>query len=584
MAGTRVGRAVGAGMASPGAEARPQLARWAAFAAAMLVAAAILVHFHDRFWWGPDEGVYAHVAERILQGEVLNGSVQDIHLGYVNFANALALQLFGRDLVSLRYPLVALSFIQCALVFWLLAGRGTLAAVSGSVGMASLGFVQYLNPSAHWYTLFLCTAIIALLSTRWSRRTEGLVLLGFLLVTLVLFRQLTGIFAAMGVMTFLLLRGERLAQDGQRALLRLLAFVMLAGLTAYLGAKADSVGAALFAGGPLLLLLYAGMRPHVGNRALCRQVLAMALGGVPAALPLVLYHLYHGTVASWLDDTVVAALSLTRMDFMEGPRYYGFVLRGLLQVIAADGAAAVLNGVFWFVLPLLPLILALLLLRALRGGVDRADLALPVVAAFYAPASLHYQIPLYLFFSTPLTLAAILYLAAGRGRLEAVAAGAAVALSAIGLYYQAAQPISRGWDGIFAGLRSETMAPAALPHASLVLPAEEAALYREVLAFISQHSLPGDSILALPTNPELYFLAERRNPLRDPNVAIGLHSDARLAEVQKILRHDPPRVVLYQPDDKYVTPRIERLMEDLRGRYRLAARLGDFEIYLPDAD
>ena len=55
----------------------------------------ILFHFHDRSWWPPDEGAYAHVAERILAGEVLNLTIQDIHAGYINFAKPLAFAKFG---------------------------------------------------------------------------------------------------------------------------------------------------------------------------------------------------------------------------------------------------------------------------------------------------------------------------------------------------------------------------------------------------------------------------------------------------------------------------------------------------------
>ena len=79
-----------------------------------------MYYFHNRFWWPPDEGAYAHVAARILDGEVLNLDVQDIHAGYINFANALWLWLFGLDLVSLRYPLAAMGFVQACIIYRIL--------------------------------------------------------------------------------------------------------------------------------------------------------------------------------------------------------------------------------------------------------------------------------------------------------------------------------------------------------------------------------------------------------------------------------------------------------------------------------
>src|SRR3546814_3815691 len=91
-----------------------------------------------------------------------------------------------------------MTLLQSALVFWLLASRGAAVAFSGALGMSALTFVQFLNPTAHWYALFICTLAVALLSAGWHRRRGGLELLGFVLVTLFLFRQLSGVFAAMG--------------------------------------------------------------------------------------------------------------------------------------------------------------------------------------------------------------------------------------------------------------------------------------------------------------------------------------------------------------------------------------------------
>jgi hypothetical protein len=37
--------------------------RWVlAFGASLVISAAILIYFHDRFWWPPDDGAYAYVA------------------------------------------------------------------------------------------------------------------------------------------------------------------------------------------------------------------------------------------------------------------------------------------------------------------------------------------------------------------------------------------------------------------------------------------------------------------------------------------------------------------------------------------
>jgi len=552
----------------------------AVFAVAMLVALAVLLHFHDVFWWAPDDGAYAHVAERILQGEVLNGTVQDIHMGYVNFANALAFRLFGLDMVSLRYPLVAMTLLQSALVFGLLAGRGVLVAFAAALAMTCLSLVQFLNPTAHWYALFLCVVIVACLSAEDRERRGRLELIGFLVVTLFLFRQLSGVFAAMGLLTFLLLQEQR-HPGRQRALLaRGLALVMLAGLALYLRAKVDLAAAVLFGAAPLVLLGYVAATAQLSDRLLARLLLRLGFGGLLALLPLVIYHLAQGSLLSWWDDTVVAAVSLTDLNFIGAPSYAALSLQGLAQALSGGGKAALLNGFFWFLLPLLPAVLGLATLRSLLRGEPEGRAALPVVACFFALVSVHYQIPLYLFYATALTIAALLFLAAAARRFYCIGlVCAVVALSLVGLNYQAGQPMTRDWNQIVAGKTSGIMTPSGLPRASLTIAVEEAVHYGYLLQVVETESSAGDSILALPVNPELYFLTRRRNPLRFFNAALGLRDDARLAAAEATLAADPPRLLFYRPGDKYTTPRVRRLIAALLPRYHLLDAREGVEIY-----
>ena len=76
------------------------------FFASLFLSAALLYAFYDHTWSLLDDGAYAHVAERILTGEILNLDVHDVHAGYINFINTASLSLFGNQMVSLRMPLV----------------------------------------------------------------------------------------------------------------------------------------------------------------------------------------------------------------------------------------------------------------------------------------------------------------------------------------------------------------------------------------------------------------------------------------------------------------------------------------------
>lgn len=557
-----------------------RLVRSVAFAVAMLVAFAVLLHFHNRFWSAADEGAYAHVAERLLSGESLNGTVQAVHMGYVSFANALAFKVFGVDLLSLRYPLAAMTLIQCALAFWLLAGRGVFPAFAGAVAMGSLTFVQFLNPTAQWYALFLCVLIVALLSARPTERRGTLELTGFLLVLLFLFRPLSGIFAAMGVFTFLLLQEQRHPGHAPARLARGVTLLMLVGLVLYLRAMTDIAAAVLFGAAPALLLGFTFMTTRLGDRCVCRDLARMALGGLLAAAPLLAYHFTDGSLESWWRDTLASIVSVALAEPVATPGFGAVMLRSVEQMLGGGGAA-LLNGFFWFSLALLPVSLGALLLRALWRGEPAGQAALPVIACFFALVSVHSQEPLFLFFSTALTLVALLHLSTRAGRRRSlVPAVFCLTLAMIGLAYQAGQPLTRGWDGIVAGQTKTVVAPTGLPRAGLIVAAEETALYGLLLSIIDKHSAPGDPILALPANPELYFLAQRRNPLRFFNAARGLQSVEDLRVVEGALEENPPRLVFYRPDDIYNTPPVRRLMADLRARYSLLETAGGFEIYL----
>ena len=93
--------------------------------------------------------------------------------------------------------------------------------------------------------------------------------------------------------------------------------------------------------------------------------------------------------------------------------------------------------------------------------------------------------------------------------------------------------------------------------------------------------MPADaSILAVPSNAELYFLAERRNAFRFYNTALGVRTDADLAHVEQTLRENPPRLVTFNRDDKYNTSRSIQIMEIVRHRYVLLGRFDPFDVYL----
>ncbi len=279
------------------ASRRPSALELSALAFVVLATLGVVAHFFDRFWWPPDEGVYAYVAERMVGGDILYRDVQDLHAGYVQLLNAAAFALLGIDLVSLRYPLALATVLQAVLVFFLLRPRGPLVAASGGLAAAALTFVQFLNPTANWYALFV--AVVATMVLAWPSRSAGrLVAWGFLLGVLFLVRQLTGVLFAMGALTYLLYEAQAAAAAPVRraVLAPALVAVMALGLAGYLVANAELFGALLFGLGPLLILAWALANLKPPDRVVARLTGWLLTGALLAAVPLGVYLGIHGAL------------------------------------------------------------------------------------------------------------------------------------------------------------------------------------------------------------------------------------------------------------------------------------------------
>jgi hypothetical protein len=539
----------------------------------------VLARYHDQSWWPPDDGAYAHVAQRIAAGEVLNRDVQDIHAGYVNFANALALRLFGDSLLSLRYPLVILGLAQAWLLFAMFVGRSPVLAVVAPIASTALAFVQFPNPTAHWYCLFLTIAIIACLGRGRSGSTSRLVAVGMLIGCLFLFRQLTGVLVGIATLAYLLSEAGAERDTDERALASTLLALAAAGLAGYLLAKASPSAMVLIGLAPVAALVALAFTVRVRNRTAARIAAGLVAGATAAALPLVAYHAVNLSLLSWYADVVGAALTLTEMAFFDHMRLHTIALLGLARVFTAETWAHGVNGAYWTVLALLPAALGLRVVRGLLAGEARRPPApLPFVAMFYAVVSVHYEIWIYLVFSTALTLAGYLWMLDGRRPGAASGSVVALGLAAVGLYFHAGQSLDRR-GGFLLGARTEAVACPGLARLDLRISASECARYRHLVALIQRETRPTDAIFAFPTNSEFYYLAGRRNPTRFFNAALGLAVAGEPAATLERLSRDPPALVIHQTDDKYNTPATGPLADMVRARYVLIEVYDRFHIY-----
>ena len=543
--------------------------------------AIVLVYFHDRFWWPPDEGVYAHIAERMLNGEVLNKDVEEIHTGYIHFIHVASFAAFGPRLVSMRYPLVVAGFLQSLLMFLIFARRSLLIAVVVAVCATAFGVVQFLNPQPSWYCLLFVTAI-AFVLTRMPDRKWTIPLVGLLMGLIFFFRQITGVFAAMAVLFYLLTERKEESLGQRTGLARGLVALMLLGTIVYLVTASNGSGWALIGIWPVFLLGEGVLRhAKTSNKRSLEIVLNLGVGFIASAVPILLYHVFNQSLTTFFDDTVFRALDIQQLPYLKIANYLttqGYAARNLVQFRRFH---EVINGFFWLVLPLSTVVTGVLALRLYAKSLSSADVGpLPILAVFYALVALFQQIPIYFFYMAPLTIGALFWLILNAKKRTVVTfVFIALVFSVIALYYHAGQPVTRTLAGIIRGDRVALVPATTIKRAGLWVEPESLKTYTSLIDAIQASSQPNETIFVLPYNSELYFLAERRNPFRFWNTAVGIRPGQEEQHVMNVLRTSPPRVVVIAPHDRNNTRTSEIIISYVRQNYSLIQTIGNFEIY-----
>ena len=567
--------------APPDSSAHSSRNFWLALLFVSVFNALVLVYFHDRFWWPPDEGVYAHTAERMLNGEVLNKDVEEIHTGYIHFIHVASFAAFGTRLVSMRYPLIVAGFLQSLLMFLIFAPRNILVAVVVAICTTAFGVIQFLNPQPSWYCLLFVTAI-AFCLTRMRDQKWTILVVGFLIGLIFFFRQITGVFAAMGVLFYLLTERKEEALGEHTAVARGLIALMLLGTVVYLFTASNFSGWVLIGIWPVFLLGESVLRhAKTPNKTSLEIVSKLGIGFVASAVPILIYHVANRSLSTFFDDTVFRAFDIQQLPYLKLANYVvqqGYAARTLFQFKSFQ---EVVNGFFWLVLPLTTVIAGAVAVKRFAKSRSSADVGpLPVLAVFYALVALFQQIPIYFFYMFPLTIGGLFWLSLNAKRrtvLTLVVIG--LSFSAIAIYYHAGQPLTRLLDGTLRGNRVALVPATGIKRAGLWVEPQSLQNYTALIKAIQTNSQPDETIFVLPYNSELYFLTERRNPFRFWNTAVGIRPGAEEQHVMTVLRTTPPRVVVIAPRDRNNTPTSEAIAAYVREHYSLAQTIGNFEIY-----
>ena len=598
-----------------------------AFTGAWAVSVLYLTRYLYSGWYPHDDGSLAQAAERVLASQLPHRDFDDIYTGGLDYAHALAFEVFGHELTSLRLVLFAF-FVAWVPALYAIARR--FAAPAPSAALVLLCVVwsvpNYTASMPSWYNLFFATFALAALYRFLETRRRTFLALAGLACGLSIVVKVTGVYAlAAIVLALLLVEQEDAPETGGGARVSAYGGVLLVALalvvTGLFGvieprlAPSEALdfflpGAAIcaFLGwnevtrrrGPsrprfarafrLLLPVAAGASLPVAAFAV-PYVLTGSLGDLAtgvlveptarlefatvASLPLqsardALVPVLPAAVAvalTWRRGTATTALAL------------GLVLLPWLVLVDRDVALDhVLTAVRWGARLFVPVAVVALAARRRPGGRPpelrvQAYAAL-AMAAWTALIQFPFAAPIYFSYAVPLFFVAVVAFerwraSTGQRPLRPVYSVAiAVFLLAVGVFGLNALSVS--------GRPGETQPP--VPRTGgLRVPAETRAAYAEIVRLVDRHSAPGDLLYAGPDAPEVYFLSGRPN--RTPFLFEFLADDTEVARSLGRLLADRRLTVAVVNTEPDFSPSLdERLARLLERRLPNSERVGPFEV------
>lgn len=565
-----------------------------ASAALLCVLLPIFSHFHDRSWIPSDDGHYAHIAERLLDGKILHTEAQEFHAAPVHLVHVWALKTWGRNLVSLRYPIAFMAIAQGILILLCFHStrRSLYLGTAAALSIALVGPLQIANPTPNLYALFtvvcICAALILLSPSR-----KQWVLVGALIGLTFFFRQITGIFTAMAVLTCLLNAQADAPIESREPdspvsqapwISRSLLLVMLLGLLGYVGTATDIVGWLLFGIWPIGILLLSSFNTRsdpshsATNRRALEIISMLGAGFLASVTALVVYYLYTGALLDFLSDFFIGAVQLTKLEHLHVSSYLYFLL-GNLSELHVDQPLGLINRFYWWAIILVAAVNGRVLWKMIsrKQVVQVQESILPLMAAFHSLVAVFNQIGFYLYVTAGLSLVSLIWLFAKRPSRWGVAA-LALAICAIGIYSHAGQPYTRTFGQSLNGERMP-LTQSTLEKSGAWSDAAEQTIYAQVVSVLQENTQPGEFIFALPNNPEIYFLADRLNPFRLMNTTISLNGPEEIREFLLDFDGVSPHWVVHDTKHHYNTSDTEFIMNHIRSRYDQFVEIDRFVLF-----
>ncbi len=582
-------------------------------AAIVLAAIVYLVPFVPRGWVPHDEGMLGQSADRVLHGALPHADYEEAYTGGLTYAYATLFWFVGVDLVYVRWLL----FVGSAGAVWLIYAvmRRQLPPLGAALATwvaTTWSFPNYFAGLPSWW-LLICALLElwAMIRSVETRKLRYLVLAAAAAGVAITIKQ-TGAYLVVALGLWVLYDGGLVRCGSPRRQYLDTAVRWVAGVSALIFAAVLLVPRLLAADG---LYLYApaattalalffprhgDSEPAEGRSPLASAMLAGVVAAVPLALLLIPY-----TLRNHLGDLVTGALFLPqkRLAFasMLMPSAWWMLtawpLLGLAVLTSrARRSSNAVTGAAWIAAVALPVaaswndesyqliwqsaralaavvpivIVWLLVTGRVRDCRQRSVLfACAAVLAWTSINQYPFAAPIYFSYTAPLAVAAAVAAADVAGCLRTRAALPLATLLVLFAVLVQNRGDIHALGRLHAPAHFDT--PLRLPRAHLRIGAEEAGVYRRLLATVFAH-YRGGRLIAGPDCPEVYFLAGLQNP---SGALFDFFSASRLDDAASWLKGE---VVIINHGPEFSPVPSARLVAVLRGEFVQGEQIGRFEI------
>jgi hypothetical protein len=617
---------------------RWHIGRWIPLLAVWIAGAVYVGARLDTNWVPLDEGTLAQSAERVLQGELPQRDFDDPYTGGLARFDAVVFEAIGTRLSSLRAALFAVFLLWVPAVYYI-ASRFAKPVTAAAVTLLSVVWTLPTNPSAmpSWYNLFLATfGIMALIRFTETRHRGWLVAAGVMGGLSVLVK-IVGLYYIAAAFLFFAFDEQQTAEAELRAppiarrpvyaiLLTAIAVAFVVALLALVRAipresrLVHFVMPGAMVAGVLVAAEWRYPSPNDWPRRVRRLAGLIGPFALGVALPIGLFLVPYAA-----SDSLGALL---RGVFVAPAKRYGFALVPPAS-LGTLGAAlpwlillAPRRPAAWSVrtaraaavaLCVLGVALGVLVLATMHGGVPYVVVWLTI--CYVAPCTVAagcavvwrwrrppddpsatrraqlwllicmtamcslVQVPVaswgYILYFAPLAILALLGIVtsrpSGAGLRPALLAGFFLVFGVV-----AVNPNHIAlWKGTYLPRESWRRVPLAIARTGLEVSAIDANRYESVVGLLRAHSRPGGYIYATPDCPELYFLADRRNPTR---TLFDFFDDTagRDARITRALDSHGVTAVAINTTPEFSPPVDDALRGSLHDRYPDSAVVGEF--------